>query len=133
MQNIIDFLGDSLVWSVYVGILMYIAAWGGARFFAGVFARHIGNDRSAIERGTTRAWRLVIILHLLIMTGWAIGLSVHTLPSVPDWPYILWYLVSYMPFLIVDVCILISLSSHSKASKKAEQEQRKDSEKKIEN
>ena len=128
MQNIIDFLGNTLVWSVYVGILMYIVAWGFASFFTGVFARRIGNVPDAIERGATRAWRFLIILHLLVTTGSVIGLSVHALPNVPDWPHILWYLVSYMPFLIIDVCILISLSSYSKANKKAEQDQKRDSE-----
>ena len=120
MQNFFDFFISPLIFPIYVGLALYGFAWIGARFFAGVFARHIGSDRSAIERGATRAWRLVIILHLLIGLGFAIGLSVRALPKVSDWPHILWYLVSYVPFLIIDGCILISLSSYSKASKKAE-------------
>ena len=121
MENILDFLEDPLVWSVLVGFGLYIPALGGARFFSGVFSRHIGNDPNAIELGATRAWRLVIILHLLIVTGLVITLSVRALPNVPDWPHIFWYMVSYFPFVIIDGCILISLSSHSRANKKAGQ------------
>ncbi len=128
MENILDFLGDPLVWSVLVGFGLYIPALGGARFFSGVFARHIGNDPNAIEIGATQAWRLVIILHLILVTGLIIGLSVRAHPNVPDWSHLLWYLLSYLPFLIIDVFTLISLSSHSRASKKAQQEHYDDTE-----
>ena len=121
MENILDFIGDPLVWSVLVYIGLYLLAVGGARFFSGVFARHIGNNPNAIEIGTTRAWRLAIILHLILVTGLAIFLIVRERPNNPDWQHVLWYVLWYVPFLIIDVCILISLSSHSKANEKAEQ------------
>ena len=118
MQNFFDFFVSPLIFPVYVGLALYGFAWIGARFFAGVFARrHIGSNRDAIELGTIRAWRLVIILHLMLGLGFAIGLSINALPQVSDWPHILWYLASYVPFLIIDVCILVSLSSYGKASK----------------
>ena len=122
MEKILDFIGNPLVWSVLVYIGLYFLTVGGARFFTGVFARHIGNEPNAIEIGTARAWRLVIILHLILVTGLAIFLSVRERPNNPDWQHVLWYLLWYLPFLIIDVCVLISLSSHSKANKKAEQE-----------
>ena len=128
MQNITDFFVGPLIFPVYIGLALYGFAWIGAHFFTGVFARHIGSDPSAIELGATRAWRLVIILHLLLGLGITIGLSVHALPKVSEWVHILWYMVSFLPFLILDVCILITLSSHSKTIKKATQAQRKDSE-----
>lgn len=128
MQSILDLLEDPLVWSVLVGFGLYIPALGGARFFSGVFARHIGNDPNAIEIGATRAWRLVIILHLILVTILISVLSVRAHPDVSDWSHLLWYLLSYSPFLIIDVLILISLSSHSRASKKAQQEHYNDTE-----
>lgn len=124
VQNVIDFFVGPLIFPVYVGLALYGFAWIGARFFADVFARHIGSDPSAIELGAIRAWRLVIILHLLLGLGITIGLSVHALPKVSEWVHILWYLVSFLPFLILDACILITLSSHSKTIKKATQREK---------
>ena len=118
MQNFFDFFVDPLIWPVYLGLAMYGFAWLGLRFFADVFARQLGSQRSAIERGTIRAGRLVIILHLLFEAIFVIGLCFYTLPRVPDWVHILWYLISYVPFLIIDVCILISLASHSTKSQR---------------
>ena len=122
VDNILDLLGNPLVWSFLVGIGLYILAWAGARFFTGVFARPLGNVPNAIEIGATRACRFLIILHLILVIGMAIALSVHDRPNNPDWGYVIWYVLWSLPFLIIDVCVLISLSSHSKVNKKAEQE-----------
>ena len=94
--------------------------WGGARFFTGVFARPLGNVPNAIEIGATRACRFLIILHLFLVIGMAIAFSVSDRPNSPDWGHVLWYAALSLPFLIIDVCILISLASHSPAKKRAE-------------
>lgn len=113
VENFLDFFSDPLIWPFYFGLAMYGFAWLGARFFAGVFARQISGEPSAIERGTIRAWRLLIILHLLLETGFVLGLCAHEHSRDADWGRILSYLISYIPFLIIDACILISLASHS--------------------
>ena len=117
VQDFFNFFVNPLIWPFYSGLAMYGFAWIGARFFAGVFSRRMKGDPRAIERGTIQAWRLVIILHLLLETTFVIGLSVYALPRVADWMHIFWYLISYMPFLIIDVCLLISLASHSAKKK----------------
>ncbi len=120
MDNILDVLGNRLVLFFIISSLLYLLMWGGARFFSGVFARPLGNVPNAIEIGATRACRLLIIIHLLFVIGMAIAFSVSERPNNPDWGHVLWYIVLSLPFLIIDVCILISLASHSPAKKKAE-------------
>ena len=118
MQNFFDFFLHPLILPVYIGLAMYGFAWLGLRFFAAVFAKQLESRSSAIERGTIRAGRLVIILHLFLETVFVAGLCIHALPRVSDWSHTLLYLIPYAPFLITDVFILISLSSHSINSKK---------------
>ena len=122
MEGFFDFFVDPLIFPVYVGLALYGFAWLGGRFFAGIFARQLGTQGSAIERGTIRAWRLMVILHLLFETIFVVGLSIHTLPRVADSIHILFYLISYVPFLIIDVCLLISLASHSTRNRNREEQ-----------
>lgn len=112
MENISDFFVSPLIYPFYFGLALYGFLWLGGRFFAGVFARKLGRERGAIERGALRAWKLMVIIHLLLLTFFVIGLSIHALPRVANWPHIFLYLIAYFPFLIVDICILVSLKSH---------------------
>ena len=112
MENIADFFASSLIYPFYVGLALYGFCWLGGRFFAGVFIRGLGTTQGATERGTLRAWRLMAIIHLLILTFFVIGLSIHALPRVANWPRVFLYLIAYMPFLIADICILIALKAH---------------------
>ena len=127
MQNIFDFLVNLLVLFVIISTAFYLLVYLGARFFTGVFSRSLVNEPNAIEIGATRAWRFVIILHFIIVICMVIVFPILERPNNPDWGHVIWYVLWSLPFLIIDVFILISLSSHSKASKankKAAQEER---------
>ena len=118
MEHIANFFASSLIYPFYVGLALYGFGWLGGRFFAGVFIRGLGTTPGAIERGTLRAWRLMAIIHLLLLTFFVIGLSIHALPRVSNWPRVFLYLIAYMPFLIADICILVTLKSHGTERKR---------------
>ena len=120
MQNF-DFLANSLVWPVYFGLVTYGFAWVGARFFAGILAKRIGSERGGTERGTVQAWRMMIILHLIASIIFAGYLCFRALPRVEAWTETLWHLVSFLPFLVLDVCLLISLASQGPKKQKKRQ------------
>ena len=118
MQTFFDYFVSPLVFPIYVGLILYIFGLLVGRFFADVFTRQLGSEPSAVERGTMRAWKLVTILHLLFVSIFVLGLCIHAFPRVSHWQQILLYLISYVPFLIIDVCVLISLVSHGTKEKK---------------
>ena len=120
MQNILDHLVNLLVLFIIISSVLYLLVYLGARFFTGVFARPLGDEPNAIEIGATRACRLVIILHLIVVICMVIVFPVLERPNNPDWGHVIWYVLWSLPFLIIDVFTLISLSSHSKTNKKAE-------------
>ena len=120
MQNF-DFLANPLIWSVYFGLGTYILAWVGARFFASIFAKRIGGERGGIERGTIQAWRMMIILHLIASAIFVGYLCFRALPRVEEWTDTLWHLVPFLPFLVLDVCLLISLASQGPKKQKKKQ------------
>ena len=91
--------------------LLTLSRGVGARFFAGILAKRIGSERGGTERGTIQAWRMMIILHLIASAIFVGYLCFRALPRVEDWTETLWHLVSFLPFLVVDVCLLISLAS----------------------
>lgn len=113
-----NYFVSPLVFPIYVGLMLYIFSLFAGRFFADVFIRQLGNEPNAVERGTMRAWKLLTILHLLFLSIFVLGLSVHALSEVSHWSQILLYLISYVPFLIIDVFVLISLASHGTKKKK---------------
>jgi len=119
MESISDFFVNPLIYPFYVGLALYGFAWiVGRFFFAGVFIRGLGTTPGAIERGTLRAWRLMAIIHLLLLTFFVIGLSIHALPRVSNWPRVFLYLIAYVPFLVADICILATLKSHGTKPKR---------------
>ena len=121
MENISDFFVSPLIYPFYVGLALYGFAWiVGRFFFAGVFIRQLGSERNAIERGSLRAWKLMTIIHLLILSLFVVGLCGYALPRVSNWPKIFLYLIAYMPFLIADICILATLKSHGTKPKRSD-------------
>ena len=120
MQNF-DFLANSLTWPIYFGLFTYLVAWVGARFFAGILAKRIGGERGGTERGTIQAWRMMIILHLIASAIFVGFLCFRALPRVEEWTGTLWHLLPFLPFLVVDVCLLISLASQGPKKQKKRQ------------
>lgn len=120
MQNF-DFLANSLVWPVYFGLVTYLLAWVGARFFAGILAKRIGSERGGTERGTIQAWRWMIIFHLLASIIFVSYLCFRASPRVEVWTETLWHLVPSIPFLVLDVCLLMSLASQGPKKQKKRQ------------
>lgn len=119
MENIADFFVSPLIYPFYFGLALYGVLWFLGRFaVAGVFIRR-ENRSDAIERGTLRAWNLMTIIHLLVLTFFVVGLCYYALPRVSNWPKIFLYLIAYMPFLIADICILIVLKSHGTGRKRS--------------
>ncbi|RKU25049.1 hypothetical protein C6497_16885 [Candidatus Poribacteria bacterium] len=112
MQNILDYFVSPLVFPVYVAIVLYILGLPIGRFFADVFIKKLGSKTNAIENGTMSAWRLVTIIHFITLTIFVIGLCIYAFPNVSNWPQIFLYLISYVPFAIIDIFILISLATH---------------------
>lgn len=106
MQIIAEFFRDPLVLPVYA----YFAAYGFVWLFAFVFARLLMN-RIGIERATTLAWRIAIGGHMFGGAVLSLWICLRAIPRVAEWWYILIYLALYVLFLIVDVCLLVSLST----------------------
>ena len=107
MQRIFDFFVDPLIWPVYI----YLAAYGFMWLLAYSLARVFMNQ-SGIERGTTRAWRIAVIAHMLGGTVLVIWLVFRAIPRVSEWWHILLYLIPYLCLiLILDGFLLLSLST----------------------
>ena len=113
MQVIAEFFVDPLVWPAY----LYFAAYGFVWMIAWGLARLFMNQRS-IERATTLAWQIAIVTHILGGTFLIIWLGVRDHKRVAEWWHIPFYLVFYILIMVVDVCLLISLSTRN--SKKDE-------------
>ena len=108
MQIIADFFVDPLVVPAYFYFAAYGFVWVIAFVLSRLFMRQIG-----IERATTRAWRIAIVLHMLFGTGLAVWICVRAIPRVAEWWHIPFYLVFYVLILVVDVCLLVSLPTQS--------------------
>ena len=108
MQTIADFFVDPLVWPAY----LYFAAYGVMWIIACLLARLFMNQVS-IESAAKRAWFIAIIMHLLGGTVLIIWLWGRALPRVAEWWHIPIYLIFYLLIVIVDVYLLVSLSTQN--------------------
>ena len=106
MQIIAEFFVDPLIVPVYV----YFAAYGFVWFFAFVFARLLMN-RIGIERATTLAWRIALVAHISGGAVLTVSICLRAIPRLAEWWYVPIYLALYVLILIVDICLLVSLST----------------------
>ena len=106
MQIIADFFVDPLILPVY----LYVAAYGFVWFFAFVFARLLMN-RTGIERATTLAWGIALGAHIFGGAVLSIWICLRAIPRLAEWWYVPIYLALYVLILIVDICLLVSLST----------------------
>ena len=104
MQIIAEFFVDPLIVPVYV----YFAAYGFVWFFAFVFARLLMN-RTGIERATTLAWGFALGAHIIGGAVLTVSICLRAIPRLAEWWHVPIYLALYVLFLIVDVCLLVSV------------------------
>ncbi|MDE0483509.1 MAG: hypothetical protein OXI67_13090 [Candidatus Poribacteria bacterium] len=106
MKVIADFFVDPLVLPIYIYLAAYGIVWAIAFGLARLFMNEIG-----IERATTRAWRIAIVIHLLFGTGLAIWICLRAIPRVSEWWHTIFYLLFYVLIVIIDACLLVSIPS----------------------
>ncbi len=106
MQIIADFFVDPLILPVYA----YFAAYSFVGVIAFVLARLFMN-KFGIERATTLAWRIALGAHIFGGAVLSIWVWLRAIPRLAEWWYVPIYLALYVLFLIVDICLLVSLST----------------------
>ena len=106
MQIIADFFTDSLILPVYFYFATYVFVWVIALGLARLLMNKIG-----IERATTLAWGIALGTHIFGGAVLSIWICLRAIPRVSEWWYVPIYLALYVLFLIVDVCLLVSLST----------------------
>lgn len=104
MQIIADFFVDPLILPVY----FYFVAYGFVWVIAFVLARFFMN-RSGIERATTLAWGIALGAHIVGGAILTVSICLRAIPRLAEWWHVPIYLALYVLFLILDVCLLVSL------------------------
>jgi len=110
MDTVADFFVDPLVWPAYI----YAAAYGFVWFAAWGLAQ-LMLHKCGIERATTRAWGIALLLHLLFGIGLACWICVRAAPRVAEWWHIPLYLIFCVPIVLVDICLLVLLLAKKSA------------------
>ena len=80
---------------------MWLLAYSLARVFM---------NQSGIERGTTRAWRIAVIAHMLGGTVLVIWLVFRAIPRVSEWWHILLYLIPYLCLILILDGFLVTIT-----------------------
>lgn len=104
MQIIADFFTNPLIVPVYFYFAAYSFVWVIAYVLARLFMNRIG-----IERATTRAWGFALGAHIAGGTLLTIIICLRAIPRLAEWWHVPIYLALYVLFLIVDLCLLVSV------------------------
>ena len=104
MQIIADFFTNSLIVPVYFYFVAYSFVWVIAYVVARLFM-----NRSGIERATTIAWSFALGAHLIGGVLLTASIWFRAIPRLAEWWHVPIYLALYVLFLIVDLCLLVSV------------------------
>ncbi len=101
-----EFFGDPLLVPAYFYLLGYGIAWAIAFVLARLLMKQGG-----IERAATRAWQFAIVLHIISGTALIAWICFRAIPRVAEWWHVPLYLILYVLILILDICLLVTLST----------------------